>query len=366
MLFRSMVLGTLWILAPYIAWKISKEDKRKTLISGEERIYLENLALETWKYFDDTIIKENNYLVPDNFQLGRKEKFVNRTSSTNIGLEILSIISAYDMKFITLEESIDKIEKVLQTIEKLKKWNGHLYNWYNIKTLVPLKPEYVSTVDSGNFIGYMYVLKSFLEEKNAKKELKLLVDKIIKETDFSYLYSKKNRLFSIGFDITNNILNDSYYDFLASEARQSSLIAIAKKDVKYKHWINLSRTLTSINGYKGLISWSGTAFEYLMPNLIMDIPEGSLIDESCEFAKEIQKKYANRMQVPWGISESAYCLKDLQGNYQYKAFGIPGLGLKRGLEDELVVSPYSSILFLEYEPTEVINNLKQLEKYKMR
>lgn len=362
----GMVLGTLWILAPYIAWKISKEDKRKTLISGEERIYLENLALETWKYFDDTIIKENNYLVPDNFQLGRKEKFVNRTSSTNIGLEILSIISAYDMKFITLEESIDKIEKVLQTIEKLKKWNGHLYNWYNIKTLVPLKPEYVSTVDSGNFIGYMYVLKSFLEEKNAKKELKLLVDKIIKETDFSYLYSKKNRLFSIGFDITNNILNDSYYDFLASEARQSSLIAIAKKDVKYKHWINLSRTLTSINGYKGLISWSGTAFEYLMPNLIMDIPEGSLIDESCEFAKEIQKKYANRMQVPWGISESAYCLKDLQGNYQYKAFGIPGLGLKRGLEDELVVSPYSSILFLEYEPTEVINNLKQLEKYKMR
>ena len=156
----GMVLGTLWILAPYIAWKISKEDKRKTLISGEERIYLENLALETWKYFDDTIIKENNYLVPDNFQLGRKEKFVNRTSSTNIGLEILSIISAYDMKFITLEESIDKIEKVLQTIEKLKKWNGHLYNWYNIKTLVPLKPEYVSTVDSGNFIGYMYVLKA--------------------------------------------------------------------------------------------------------------------------------------------------------------------------------------------------------------
>lgn len=362
----GMVLGTLWILAPYIAWKISIENKIIKKIPKPEKEYLEKVALETWKYFEDTITEENNYLVPDNFQLGRKEKFVNRTSSTNIGLEILSIISAYDMNFISLEGAINKIEKVLQTIEKLKKWNGHLYNWYNIKTLIPLKPEYVSTVDSGNFIGYMYVLKSFLEEKNSKEELKQKVNKIINETDFKYLYSKKNRLFSIGFDINNNILNDSYYDFLASEARQASLVAIAKKDIKYKHWINLSRTLTSINGYKGIISWSGTAFEYLMPNLIIDVPEGSLIDESCKFAKEVQKRYAYQNQVPWGISESAYCLKDLQGNYQYKAFGIPGLGLKRGLEDELVVAPYASVLFLEYDQQEVIKNLKNLEKYKMR
>ena len=120
----------------------------------------------------------------------------------------------------------------------------------------------------------MYVLKTFLMNENAKEELIEKVNEIIEKTDFSYLYSKKNRLFSIGFDITNNKLNDSYYDFLASEARQASLIAIAKKDIKYKHWINLSRTLTSINGYKGLVSWSGTAFEYLMPNLIIKVPEG--------------------------------------------------------------------------------------------
>ena len=362
----GMVLGTLWIFASYLAWKISQVKDNKEKINNEDIKYLKKLAEETWQYFEESFTKENNYLVPDNFQVGRKEKFVARTSSTNIGLEILSIISAYDLKIINKKQTLEKIEILINVIDKLKKWNGHLYNWYNIKTLTPLKPEYISTVDSGNFIGYMYVLKTFLMNENAKEELIEKVNEIIEKTDFSYLYSKKNRLFSIGFDITNNKLNDSYYDFLASEARQASLIAIAKKDIKYKHWINLSRTLTSINGYKGLVSWSGTAFEYLMPNLIIKVPEGSLIDESCKFAEESQKKYANENNVPWGISESAYCIKDLQGNYQYKAFGIPWLGLKRGLEDELVVAPYASILFLEYSTQDVVKNLKKLEKYKMR
>ena len=168
------------------------------------------------------------------------------------------------------------------------------------------------------------------------------------------------------FDIAQNRLTDSYYDFLASEARQTSFVAIAKKDVRYKHWINLSRTLTSINGYKGLISWSGTAFEYTMPNLIVNVPKGSLIDEACKFAKESQVQYAQKNNIPWGISESAYSLQDLQGNYQYKAFGIPWLGLKRGLEQELVVSPYGTILFLEYGISDVIQNLKRLENLNMR
>ena len=205
-----------------------------------------------------------------------------------------------------------------------------------------------------------------MTSKEVEKELIDKIDSLIKDTDFKYLYSEKNRLFSIGFDISSNKLSDSYYDFLASEARQTSFVAIAKKDVKYKHWVNLSRTLTSINGYKGLISWSGTAFEYTMPNLIMKVPEGSLIDEACKFAKSSQMQYAAKNNIPWGISESAYSLKDLQGNYQYKAFGIPWLGLKRGLEEELVVAPYGTILFLEYGIEEVIRNLKKLEEYKMR
>ena len=160
----------------------------------------------------------------------------------------------------------------------------------------------------------------------------------------------------------NGKLTDSYYDLLASEARQASLIAIIKRDIDEKHWNALSRTLTILNNKKGLISWSGTAFEYLMPNI--DIPryKGSLIDESSKFAEMCQMEYAKALGVPWGISESAFNVKDLHSNYQYKAFGIPWLGLKRGLEDDIVVSPYSTFLALYDVMDEGVNNLKHLEK----
>ena len=362
----GMVIGTLWILSP-LMWRISQNLKRKSFISTSNREYLLKLAEETWNFYKEGITKDNNYLIPDNYQIDRRDKFVPRTSSTNIGLEIMSVISACDMKFISEKEAIELLEKIVNVIKLLPKWNGHLYNWYNIKTLEPLKPEYISTVDSGNFIGYLYVLKSYLIKKKGLNNLVKDVEKIIENTDFKYLYSEKNRLFSIGFDLSTNKLSDSYYDFLASEARQTSFVAIAKRDIKYKHWINLSRTLITLNGgYKGLISWSGTSFEYTMPNLIMDIQRGSLLDEACIFAKKSQIQYAKMNGIPWGISESAYSLKDLQGNYQYKAFGIPWLGLKRGLEGEAVVSPYGSILFLDYGIEDVINNLRKLEKYNMR
>ena len=184
----------------------------------------------------------------------------------------------------------------------------------------------------------------------------------IKNTDFSVLYNKEQQIFSIGFNIEENKLTDSYYDLLASEARQASFVAIAKKDVPSKHWNNLSRTLTVLNNKKGLISWSGTAFEYLMPNINLKRFEGSLLDESCKFAIMSQIEYAKKSGTPWGISESAFNVKDLYGNYQYKAFGIPWLGLKRGLADEMVIASYASILAILDKPKEVMQNLKLLEK----
>ena len=262
---------------------------------------------------------------------------------------------------------------MLETIQKLPKWNGHLYNWYNIKTLRPLIPEYVSTVDSGNFIGYLITLKYFLEEIEDKElrskyliddNLKLL-DELIEKTDFSKLYDNDIGLFSIGFNVGENTITDSYYDLLATEARQASIIAIAKKDIPSKHWNNLSRTLTSMDGKKGLVSWSGTAFEYFMPNINIKKYKGSLLEESCKFAIMSQKKYANKLGIPWGISEAAFNLKDLNSNYQYKAFGIPWLGLKRGLADDIVVSSYGSILAIGDEPKDVIQNIKLLKKYQM-
>ena len=362
------VIGIIWLLAPSLMWLISKDIKQKNpkakLETGEIK-YLENVGKRTFEFFLDNLNTDNNYLIPDNFQEDRKELYVNRTSSTNIGLSMLSVIAGYDLGYIDLLTTIELLKNIINTINELEKWNGHLYNWYNIKTLKPLIPRYISTVDSGNFVGYLYVVKAFLEERKEDESLIKNVDYLIKNTDFSKLYSKEHRLFSIGFNIEENKLTDSYYDLLASEARQASLVAIIKRDVEIKHWNSLSRTLTILDNKKGLVSWSGTAFEYLMPNINIPRYKGSLIDESIRFAEMCQIKYAEALGTPWGISESAFNVKDLHSNYQYKAFGIPWLGLKRGLADEIVIASYGSVLALQDKPKEVVQNLKRLEKYGM-
>ena len=371
-----LIISILWIISPCICWFISRKIQKPKLLkqlNEKEQKDILDVAKHTWSYFSDFLNEENNYLPPDNYQESRSKKIVDRTSSTNIGLAFMSVMSAYDLKFIELDKALFLIQKMLETVQKLPKWNGHLYNWYNTKTLVPLKPEYVSTVDSGNFIGYIITLKTFLSEIEDKEmKDKYLIDvnleyisKLIQDTDFSKLYNYDISLFSIGLNIEENKLTNSYYDLLASEARQSSLIAIAKKDVPSKHWHSLSRTLTSIDGKKGLVSWSGTAFEYLMPNINIKKYKGSLLDESCKFMIMSQKKYCEKLQIPWGISEAAFNLKDLNSNYQYKAFGIPWLGLKRGLSDDIVVSSYGSILAITEEPKEVLKNINKLKEYKM-
>ena len=311
-----------------IAWYISQEEKEikpVEMLQKNDVEYYKEIARKTWNFFKDNINEENNFLPPDNYQEDRKEKIAHRTSPTNIGLGLLAATASYDLGFENLDYTIDLIEKMLNTIEKLQKWNGHLYNWYNTKNLEPLTPQYVSTVDSGNFVGYLYTLKQFILKINNTKMDSLIniIDSLIKNTNFTALYDEKKRIFSIGFNVQENRLTDSYYDLLASEARQASLVAIAQNQVPAKHWSHLSRTLTNLNRYKGLISWSGTAFEYLMPNVNIRTYKGSLIDESCRFMLMSQKKYAKELGIPWGISEAAFNLRDLNNNYQYKAFGIP-------------------------------------------
>ena len=369
------VFGLIWIITPFGMWYISRPKKQiKTVeeLNEKEKQYIKDIGKRTWNFFDKYLVKENNYLITDNYQEDRKEKIVLRTSSTNIGLSLLAVISANDLGYIEKQKALKLLKEMILTIESLPKCNGHLYNWYQIQSKEPLMPRYISTVDSGNFVGYLFVVKTFLLESIEKskeekeivelKELENIVDNLIKNTDFSLLYNNELQMFSIGYNLEENKLTDSYYDLLASEARQASLVAIAKKDVPSKHWNNLSRTLTTLNNYKGLVSWSGTAFEYLMPDINIPRYVGSLLDESCKFMIMSQKEYSKKLNIPWGISEAAFNVKDLKSNYQYKAFGIPWLGLKRGLGDELVVSSYGSILAIGDLPKEEIENLKRLEK----
>ena len=379
-----LIFSLLWLIAPGIMCSISKKNKEIyaiDMISPNEKNYLMEIGRRTWLYFKENINAEGNYLPPDNYQEDRKPRIVNRTSSTNIGLGLLAVMASYDLHYENFEDTIELLYKMIENISNLSKWNGHLYNWYNIETLEPLIPRYISSVDSGNFVGYLYVLREFLQEKKENIEkvnenvpnefigkidyMLESIENIINNTDFSKLYDQENRLFSVGFNVEDGKLTDSYYDLLASEARQASFVAISKKDISEKHWYNLSRTLTTLNGYKGLISWAGTSFEYLMPSINIPQYPGSILDESCKFMIMSQLEYSKKLGIPWGISEAAFNLKDLNNNYQYKAFGIPWLGLKRGLSDEMVVSAYGSILALNEEPKLVIQNLKRLEAEKM-
>ncbi len=388
------LLFIMWYSSPFVSYTISKtnnKEKETTFIDNKKSFFVD-VANRTWNFFDNNTNEKTNYLMMDNYDEQRAKKAANYTSSTNIGLSIIAVISAYDLKFISKEAAIKKLDGICKTIDKLDKWNGHLYNWYTIQNLKPIKPEFVSTVDSGNFISYIYVLKGFLnmlklEEQNSSENntdkgsecniqnnikfnndsatIDWLLDfanKMIDETDFSKLYCYDNNLFSIGFNIQENRLIDSYYDLLASEARTASFVAIAKKDISYKHWFYLGRTITSLDNKSGLASWSGTMFEYLMPDILMNTFKQSLINQTYKFCVYCQKEYAKKLDVPWGISEAAYNLKDLNYNYQYKALGVPWLGLKRGLDEDVVVAPYATALAVNIDPEGAYKNLERLKR----
>lgn len=193
-------------------------------------------------------------------------------------------------------------------------------------------------------------------------DLQQRLEKMALATDFYPLFDETRQLFSIGYRVAESMLDKSYYDLLASESRQASFIAIAKGDVNHNHWFKLGRSLTLAKGKRSLVSWSGTMFEFLMPLLVMRNYEETLLDETYRSVVEVQRKYGVEHSVPWGVSESGFYSFDPQLNYQYKAFGVPGLGLKRGLIQDLVIAPYASFLALMVSPREALLNISTMEQ----
>ncbi len=188
----------------------------------------------------------------------------------------------------------------------------------------------------------------------------------INEADFKFLYDERKNVFVIGYNVDEARLDNSYYDLLASECRIASLLAIATGQVPQKHWFALGRGLTDSPGGKALLSWSGTMFEYLMPILLTKDYPGTILSETYQAVVRAQQIYGKRRGVPWGVSESGYSGVDFERTYQYYAFGVPGLGLKRGLSEDLVISPYSSFLALPISPKAAIENIRELESEKGR
>ena len=479
----------LWAASPLLAYATGRPlPTNRADLSRVQRTTFRRAARKMWRFFDDLVTQTDNWLIPDNIQDDRREFIAHRTSPTNIGLQLLSTLAAYDFGYLTANGLLTRLEATFTTLLRMQRYRGHFYNWYETRTLEPLAPRYISTVDSGNLAGYLVTLRAALidiaegaqvpdasvldgmddviglveeelaraaapagrrRDKAMRRELTILraeltdplgeppdlhtrlaqardriaavgvrlhdweepllvtgaestafgdagywldqaaalvaerlrdaerpvpraelaeraerlaalADDLVEETEFDFLFDRERQLFSIGFNVTDGRLDASYYDTLASEARLASFLAIATGRIPAEHWFKLGRSLTSTGGSRALLSWSASMFEYLMPLLVMRTYPGTLLDETYHAIVQRHIQYGERRSVPWGISESAYNARDLEGNYQYRAFGVPGLGLKRGLADDLVVAPYASFLAALVSPEEVLDNLDRL------
>ncbi|MGH7637017.1 MAG: glucoamylase family protein, partial [Gemmatimonadaceae bacterium] len=366
----------LWIGAPALARTLSASGvRRERELSSDERSAAQRYAEVHWRYFDRFVNEATHWLPPDNVQEDPEPVVAMRTSPTNIGLQLLSTVSAHDLGFITREEMARRLERTMRTMERLRRFRGHFFNWYDLHDLRVLDPPYISTVDSGNLAGHLIALRQALlamaaaEQGGGSVELVTRLHALAaraadfaREMDFAFLYDSRRELFSIGYQHASHSRDDSFYDLLASEARLASFIAIARNDVPVEHWFHLGRTLTRSAGATALVSWSGSMFEYLMPTLVTRSFAFTLLDQTFRGAVRRQIAYGIAHGVPWGTSESAYNLRDRHQTYQYRAFGVPDLALERRIGNDLVVAPYATALALDVVPDRAIRNFARLEE----
>jgi len=480
------VIG-LWLASPAVAHVLSRPAiPRRRQLNAAQTEEATRLALIHWRFFDRFVGEETNWLVPDNYQEDPAPVVAMRTSPTNIGLHLLSVASARDLGFIGTSEMTRRLELAFRSLERMQRFRGHFFNWYDLTDLHVLEPAYVSTVDSGNLAGHLIALRQACVTARAEPDLnprlgaalqaavKIAIERLrdlsksaladrpgalngievavkhlalaranltagagggvelekvmagvtaslksaqralevaplahdaiepsceyiswsvgriedyfesrsepaevrearleaiaqrandyVMEMDFRFLFDEKREIFSIGFQYSANCLDASYYDLFASEARLASFIAVAKNDVPVDHWFRLGRSLTHAAGETALVSWSGSMFEYLMPALVMRSYPFTILDQAYKGAVRRQIAYGSAQGVPWGVSESAYNLRDRHLTYQYRAFGVPDLALKRGLARDLVVAPYASALAIMVDPQRSLANLGVLER----
>ncbi|MBC7842812.1 MAG: carbohydrate-binding protein [Gemmatimonadaceae bacterium] len=368
--FAVGLMTACWMMAPPILAYISQPSgtRRQTLTAAQRDLAVRYAALH-WHFFDTFVTEETHWLAPDNFQSDPEPVVAMRTSPTNMGLQLLATISACDLKLIDAADMTSRLELTFGTFATLRRYRGHFYNWYDLSDLRVLDPPYISTVDSGNLAGHLIAVRQAClamadAEPTLRTRLQAIADaaySFVTEMDFSFLYESERKLFTIGYHPESFTPDDSYYDLLASEARLASFMAIGRNDVPVEHWFRLSRTLSRTAGTTALVSWSGSMFEYLMPVLVMRSLPFTLLAQTYRGVVERHVAYARSRSVPWGVSESAYNLRDRHQTYQYRAFGIPDLALKRGLGRDLVIAPYATALAAQIDPPRALGNLKTLE-----
>ncbi len=474
----------LWFASPVIAWWISRPlARREARLTSDQARFLRNLARRTWAFFETYVGPDDHWLPPDNFQEHPVATVAHRTSPTNMGLALLANLTAYDFGYIPAGQLLSRTANALGTMKAMERFEGHFYNWYDTQSLKPLRPLYVSAVDSGNLAGHLMTLRpgllaladdrimdlrwfeglsdtlrtlcdavgsgapaslvrleravetaydsrpvtmaaarQWLDRLEASvaevaaqvggapgsdttfwaealvrqcrtmqeemagfadvagdREIPTLrelgphaterlaqIESLALQCDelagmkYDFLYDRTRHLLAIGYNVGERRLDPSYYDLLASEARFSSFVAISQGQLPQESWFALGRLLTTSGGQTVLLSWSGSMFEYLMPLLVMPTYDNTLLDQTYRVTVARQIAYGKQRGVPWGMSECGYNAVDASLNYQYRAFGVPGLGSKRGLADDLVIAPYASALALMVEPEASCINLQRL------
>ena len=347
----------LWLVGPAVGKYLAGGPLRAEGIDEDGRAFLLGEVKKMWGYFSAYCRPEYGYLPPDNVQQQPPVGAAERTSPTNIGLALVSALAAADLGVEEPENALALIKNMLGTLESLPKWRGHLYNWYDIRALAPLAPRYVSTVDSGNLAACLTALAAGLREYG-RGGLAERAQALAEGMDFAALFDGRRRLFRIGFDAERGELSEGLYDLMSSEARLTGFYAVARGLVTRRHWRALSRAMVRCGPRRGMASWTGTMFEYLMPELFLPLAPGGALWESARFCL-----YAQRRDVPpglpWGESESAFYALDGAQNYRYKAHGCAALALKRGMGADTVAAPYASYLALCVCPREAVENLRR-------
>ncbi|MCH5325201.1 MAG: hypothetical protein J1E39_08295 [Eubacterium sp.] len=327
----------------FIALDAKRQPVSFTLGERQRKELLDVTAAEL-RYYLTYANVENNFLPPDNVQLEPAPAVAYRTSPTNIGMYMLSLLCCQLAGLLAEEEFVSRITAALDTIDVLRKYRGNLYNWYDTRTLEPLS-DFVSSVDSGNFVCCLTALKQGVRSThpNLYARIKTLCD----NTRIDAFYKPESKLLAIGIDAKTEKQTDSCYDLLMSEARMTSFYGIAKGQLPISHRHALSGIKGRSSVYRGSLSWSGTCFEYFMPQLLLPAPRGSLIYENLRYAVHCQKK--NTYKGLYGISESGFYAFDRQLNYQYRAFGVRDASMRPDFYFEPVYSPYSAFLMLPFD-----------------
>lgn len=360
----ALPLGLSWLCLPAISRWLNSPLHERIPLGADEKESLLSYAQKTWAFFERTVTEEEHFLPIDNLQVVPERGEAHRTSPTNIGLYLLSCVAARYLGFLEPDEMAARVEKTVGTLRQLKKWNGHLYNWYDTKTLDVLNPAYVSSVDSGNLAACLLCCAQALRADLSRfdpgfRTLVQELESLFDEMDLNALYDSGCELFYVGIqpDAAEGP-KPTHYDLLASESRLLSFLSVATAQVPMRHWKSLGRSLVKTRGGVTLASWSGTMFEYLMPALLMRLTPETLLHEAC--LQAVAEQIAACPRTPWGISESGHYQFDPALNYQYHAFGLPQLAL-RSETARHVIAPYAAALALCVRPHAAAQNLMQME-----